>query len=49
MSKIERNDTKTSNSGRKIIFSDKTAKKEPFFGSPFSWAIFGVWMEFKAV
>ena len=49
MSRIERNDTKTSNSGKKINLFGKTAKKEPFFGSPLSWAIFWVWMEFKAV
>ena len=35
MSRIERNDTKTSNSGKKIKSFWQNGKKEPFFGSPF--------------
>ena len=35
MSRIERNNTKTSNSGRKIIFLAKRQKGTFFFGSPF--------------
>ena len=34
MSRIERNDTKTSNSGKKIKSFWQNGKKEPFFAHP---------------